>query len=282
MKKPLLGLIGIAALFAVVLLSPPAANPIAKTNGIVFLLLYGFVVAITLWLCWAIARSLDTTQSLSPPPVAKDPDPYEIAYLRNGTPEVTRLAVFNLIQRHYLYVLEEDKIAQLPEHPDVNSLSPLEWDIFYWFSSPRPAKEIDLSSLAHRIEQHCTVYRQNLHIKKLLFDCPKDAVVAFWLGRGIIVGLGAYKIILALVRNEFSIGLLLAIAIGVALIVLQRICRTPRLSARGQKYLARLQRTFEKLNISQEESNSNSLAVAAFGLSVLSKTPYAFVEKLFA
>jgi uncharacterized protein (TIGR04222 family) len=280
MKKPLLGLVCLAVLLAAVILPQPAANPIARINGFGFILFYCCIIAVVLGLCRAIARSLDTTGRLSPPPMPKDPEPYEIAYLRAGTNEVTRLAFFNLIQHHYLSVQQEDKIAQFSEHPTLSSLSPLNRDIFHWFSSPRPARELFLPSLVHCIEQHCTEYHQNLHIKKLLFNCPQQAIVAFWLGRGTIAGLGTYKLILTLLNSQFQMSFVLAIAIVAALIILQRLCKMPRLSHRGNKYLAILQRTFEGLNVSQGDIDSNNLAVAVFGLSILAKTPYAFLEQL--
>ena len=59
-------------------------------------------------------RGRDRTANLPPLPIPADPDPCEIAYLRGGENEATRLIVFDLIQRGCLGVLVEDRLAQAP------------------------------------------------------------------------------------------------------------------------------------------------------------------------
>jgi uncharacterized protein (TIGR04222 family) len=281
MKKPLLGLMGLAVVSATAILSQPAKNPIIQANGVTFLLLYALIIGATLGLCWAIARSLDPTVRLSPPPLPKEADPYEIAYLRKGTNEVTRLVIFHLVQNGYLSIDREEKIVPLPESPPVSSLSPVEQDVFYWFSSARPVKEMFLPSLVYSIEQHCSNYRHTFHLKKLLLETPRIVRVAFWLGRAIVVGVGGYKLVLFLLNGQFYTAAALALAIALALWALQRLCRTPRLSDRGRRYLTTLQRTFEGLNISPGEVDSNNLIVAVLGFSALAGTSYASVEQVF-
>ena len=71
-------------------------NPIAEMYGPHFLILYGCVIGVTLLGCWWGVRSRDRTGDLLALPLPKEPDPYEIAYLRGTENEVTRLGVKEL------------------------------------------------------------------------------------------------------------------------------------------------------------------------------------------
>src|SRR5262249_28454252 len=84
-------------------------NFIANMIGPDFLLFYACVIAITLGICrWRVDWQ-DPTAGQTPPRLPTDPDPYEVAYLRGGENEVTRLAVFGLIQRGYLEIGAETR-----------------------------------------------------------------------------------------------------------------------------------------------------------------------------
>lgn len=72
-------------------------NALADMYGPSFLLLYAIVIVLTLAYCgWSVSR-LDATTEERLPLVPARPDPLEIAYLRGGENEVTRVAVFDLI-----------------------------------------------------------------------------------------------------------------------------------------------------------------------------------------
>lgn len=147
-------LLGMQALLLVVIISNPASNPIANMYGPLFLLFYGFVIVVTLLVCRWVARQ-DSTANLPLPKVPTNPDPHEIAYLRGGENEVTRLVVFDLIQRGYLQV--NGKIERSPNHPNPVNLSPMEREVFSWFDKPKGASEI-FHSLSNQVKQHYTPY----------------------------------------------------------------------------------------------------------------------------
>jgi uncharacterized protein (TIGR04222 family) len=76
--------------------------PIADMYGPSFLLLYGgVIIALVVEAVWSKRRN-DPTGDLEPPPVPSKPNPHEIAFLRGGAAELTRLVVFDLMRRGYL------------------------------------------------------------------------------------------------------------------------------------------------------------------------------------
>jgi len=83
--------------------------------GPAFLVLYGVVIVVTLISCkfWA---GRDATRNLFTPPVPKDFDPLEIAYLRAGENAVAHLTVFGLLQRGYLQMIETRKWLSTRRH----------------------------------------------------------------------------------------------------------------------------------------------------------------------
>jgi hypothetical protein len=107
-------------------------HPIADMYGPHFLLFYGGVIVLTLVVCWWRLHQSDPTALLPPLQVPSDPDPYEIAYLRGGEHEVTRVVIFNLIQQGYLWK-DGDTIRPEPNCPDVRHLSEIERKVFGWF-----------------------------------------------------------------------------------------------------------------------------------------------------
>ena len=84
-------------------------NPITELTGYEFLLFYVVVIAATLLVSWWWARTSDPTAGMPVPAVPREPDPYEIAYLRGGENELTRVVIVALTQRGYLRVVQKEK-----------------------------------------------------------------------------------------------------------------------------------------------------------------------------
>ncbi len=80
-------------------MSPLIDNPVGNLPGPQFLWLYGAVIVSTLVACRWLLRRADPTRALTPLPVPPQPNAYEIAFLRAGEDEVTRAAIFALLQR---------------------------------------------------------------------------------------------------------------------------------------------------------------------------------------
>ena len=71
--------------------------PFFGLNGPQFLVAYGLIALAALIGLWAYLRS-DNYAGLAPPIPAR-PDPYEIAYLRGGLPEVAAVAIYALTRK---------------------------------------------------------------------------------------------------------------------------------------------------------------------------------------
>lgn len=280
-------LICILAFLAVVVISNPIANPIANMYGPDFLLFYAFVIGITLVICWCNVRYLDPPTQVALPLIPTKPDPYEIAYLRGGENEVTRLAIFDLIQRGYLQIAG-DYIEKAHDQPHPSNLSAIERDVFSWFSSPRKAREIFQLSLPLSVKQHCTIYEQRLQNEKLLLpdELKRIAERVNWIGILIILGLGGYKLSVALVNGRFNVVFLIIMGF-ISLVLLGIVSNPPRLSHRGRAYLYLIQQTFAGLKgqVSSAAPNSTDLSlmlpVAVFGVGMLAGTPYGDFEQMF-
>ena len=230
-------------------------NPIADMRGPDFLALYFVVTAVTIVLA-RIASRLGDHADPTPPPIPRNPDPYEIAYLRGGAREVTHVAIVELIQRGFLEVWNpsgipdsSSSIRAAEKHPDTRHLNPLERIAFDFFARPRSGKEIfTIGGLPHELERHCADRRDTLLEQGLLLTPAglTRASLAWTAGAAVIVGLGGYKLSVALSKGKHNVGGLLVIGV-IGLIALSVAVIRPRITRRGRNYLEQLRRAFDKL-----------------------------------
>src|SRR5688572_12328766 len=203
-------------------------NPIADLVGPSFLLLYGGVIAlIVLDALWTRGRS-DPTTGLDPPAVPAKPDPLVIAYLRGGANELTRLVIFDLLRRGYLWTKEETRpnrtkatsIEQAPDRPKDAALSPLERDVFDFFQRARGVQEVFLNNrLPSRVARHSKPIEEALREDQLLMPLESRRAVqrVGLVGGLVIVALGGYKLLVALEKGRHNVALLVVLAfVGLA------------------------------------------------------------------
>lgn len=285
MNKPLLV---IFTVLLVAIVSNPTKNPIANMYGGEFLIFYALTIALTLAICWFSVRRLDRTTNLPPPLIPSQPNPQEIAYLRGGENEVTRLVIFELIQRGYLQV-RENKIDRSTKNQDFLNLSSLETEVYSFFVRAKTASEILNSSLLAKVKKYFADYEQQLQNQQLLFPEKIKTLVRriSALGTLVILELGGYKLIISLIKGRSNVGFLIVMAIF-SITFLNTICQIPRLTQRGKTYLKRLQQAFGQLkqqttiDSSFDPHNSNlSLLVAVFGVSMLAGTPFSSISQTF-
>ncbi|MBD1882068.1 TIGR04222 domain-containing membrane protein [Coleofasciculus sp. FACHB-T130] len=260
-------------------------NPIGDMYGPHFLLFYACVIVTTLLVCWRSVQDPSTNQSL--PLIPAEPDPYEIAFLRGGEFELTKLVVFELIQRGYLQV-NGQYLKQASEHPDLGQLKPIEREVFDWFSSSRKASEMKYSwSLPASLTQKYTVYEQHLQNEQLLYADEWKAwnINIGLIGATLIFSLGSYKLLVALAKGRHNVGFLIIMGVFSIIMLLWLISQPPRLSDRGQRYLRRLQGTFaqlkQKATASLPYELNYNLLVAVFGVEALARTPYFYYQEAF-
>jgi uncharacterized protein (TIGR04222 family) len=282
------GLLGILAVVAIALtITELFLHLIANMPGPLFLLFYGIVIAITLFVIWQLVQAEDNpTQPL--PPIPAEPDPYKIAYLKSAAKGVAEVAVINLIQKNYLQV-HDKKITVNTNHPQNNQLSPLEQAAYVYFAA-YPRSTVSIESIAEKVQPHSLNYQQQLLDEQLLttdesaFKKISLGLPGFW----IIIGLGGFKLVVALMKGHHNVGFLIIMAL-VSLIILWYICTSTNnwnnVSNQGIAYLRQIQQAFYSLQQKIKTENTSeleySLAVALFGLNVLAGTIYAEYQPIF-
>ncbi len=210
-----------------------------------------------------------------------------------------RVVILGLIQRGYLRATQspqhltvspgDERIMQAPNHPDPRHLAPLEKAVFGWFASAHaPGEVFQSSELASRVQAYCTSYERHLRGQRLLM--PPEASRSAWnIGRTgalVILGLGGYKLMVALMRGRRNVVFLIIMGL-LSLLLLALVCRTPRLSSRGRAYMARLQLAFERLKGRAASVATGGadptllLLVGLFGVGALAGTPHEYYEKMF-
>ena len=260
-------------------------NPISHMYGPYFLWFYGFVICTTILGC-KLALEVNPF-NLTPLLIPDRPDPYEIAYLRDGEKAVSKLSCFELVQRGYLQVTN-NQLKRNSETLDSN-LNPIEKTLFDWFDKPRKATTLANSvTLKNAIAPHCQTYQQSLENSRyLITDKTKNWVAG--IGTSIILSLGIYKLVSALSRGYSNVGFLIFMAIAATIWLIYAVYnQRDRLTRRGKQYLKNCQKTFSGLkgmtDIPPTEPDYNSsLIVALSGLDVLNNnTNYQDFAKLFA
>lgn len=271
-------------------------NFIANMYGPYFLALYAVVTFAVIILGWLAVKFADTTRFAAIPEVPQQPDPYAIAYLRGGDQEVIRLAVFNLLQRGYLTTDAKSflkiptgtNIEQSPTAPSSKDLSRIEKAVFDFAVNSRKPKEFFETGFVSVIKLFTGEYEIALAQQRLIAS-DRMRAVAKWIlliGIAVIIGLGGYKLFVAVSRGRHNVGFL--IVIGIAGAIFHGFASRPRrISALGKRYIERLKSTFgstqSKLAYAVTDPNDATagLAVSIFGLAALGSTPMSDVKDLF-
>lgn len=271
-------------------------NPIGNMVGPHFLLFYGCTIVMTLAVCAWWVRSGDRSADRPLAELPKTVDPYHVAYLRGGVNEVTRLAIFELIERGYIEMLETKKgirsgqeLDRKEDHPSPDALSPPARTAFEWFSIARKPEEVFRNAaLPRRMERPCEQLKAWAEQENLLV--PAEMHRAGWMGllTGAIVifGLGSYKLAVALSKGLHNVGYLIVMGL-VGLSILFAVARVSRLSRRGKQYLGQLQATFRRSqwggSLSRAFAAGPSLlfSVGLFGVAAVAATQFAPFQKMF-
>jgi uncharacterized protein (TIGR04222 family) len=261
-----------------------------------FLIIYSFFILFTILAYSFLKNKLDETERFPMPPVSAAPDPLEIAYLRGGTNELARAAVFSLTRKNLLKISTQDKTSHIyPTDAQIErkTLSPLEQTALGWFGTTRTVKEIfQKDGLPETLKPHTEMYQARLELQHLLHS--RDIIKKNnWLALKtfmIFAGLGLYKISVALATGFTNVFGIIFLTL-VAALLLAWVKKMPRLTALGKAYLERLQLAFEKLKAANQMLKLNEasyapaastvssvdplmLSMGVFGATVLAGTPY--------
>lgn len=274
-------------------------NPLSELQGPIFLPLYAGVIGLILVEArWRVGRA-DRSREFAPEPIPTKPDPIEIAYLRGGPNEVTRLLIFDLIRRGFLEIVAtpqrftksvETTVQQATGHPEVSRLSPDEALAFEYFNRPKkPAEFFQATGLAKQLADGFEPMAAELRVEGLISSREQvDAAWKAWLtGALMILAFGGFKLSVALAKGRTNVLFLLVLA-AVGLVALAIACKVPRLTRRGKVYLTDLRIAFAGLKPRVAEPADPAsldpaliLVPAVFGVAALTGTPYAYAPNLF-
>jgi uncharacterized protein (TIGR04222 family) len=272
-------------------------NPVANMRGPEFLIFYAVVAVLAI--VWALRCSWtsDDTRRMDVPQLPVEFDPFEIAYLRGGVPELGRLIILDLIARKYLQAAQvkgflgssKRMISAAPGHPETSYLDSQERIVFQWLKGGRDAEKI-FPELPRILESTACVqhYQQELEERRLLSTEGQRGRVwrAIFPALCLLAGLAAYKLFVALSRGKTNVLFLIGLSI-LSIVCLVAFSRPRRLTTMGRAYLEHLQTALGTLKgrVSQLAAGGVNdhliLAVSAFGIATLQGTGYAYYPEMF-
>jgi uncharacterized protein (TIGR04222 family) len=235
-----------------------------------------FYICVALIVVIALKLVIDGAEGGAPPALPLS-DPYQIAWLRGGTPEAARIAVLSLTDRGLLAVSGDNLVNSSHAQPVVRE--PIESAIL---ARCRPFGTAATAVLGDPgVERACAPYRARLERLQLMPDAAMRAqrYRGFTIASAILFGIALAKIVIAFGRNRYNVGFLLiltAIALGLVWLLVHR----PRTHL-GNRMLKDLKRLFRALRqraatIRAGAMTSDAMLLAAvFGISALPATGFA-------
>jgi uncharacterized protein (TIGR04222 family) len=267
-------------------------NTVADLYGPYFLVFYGAAIVVLIVAARRSIRSVDRTRELEPPEISAKLDPYEVAYLRGGENEATRVAIASLFQRGLLRIVEEKKRGSTTKkigrgrEPEGRELSPIEAAVYGWTGFPaEPQKIFASGGISPRVKEACGRYEIDLAEENLLAprEEMKDRVRWLWsFGFMAITLLGGYKLVVAHAKGHSNVAFLW-IMMFVGVLAYSVACwALPRLSHRGKAYLERLKLAYGGLKdqLQGAEDWGLGLDVAEWGPRAGAKTATAYSDGL--
>jgi uncharacterized protein (TIGR04222 family) len=235
-----------------------------------------FYICVALMVIIALKLAIDEAEGGAPRALPLS-DPYQIAWLRGGTPEAARIAVLSLIDRGLLAVRGDNLVNLNP----VQSVArePIERAILGRCArSGTPATAV-LDDPA--VERACAPYRAQLERLQLMPDAAMRAARYRWfaIAAAILLGIALGKIVIAFGRGRYNVEFLIiltVIGLGVVWFLVRR--RRTHLGNRMVKDLRRLFRALRQraATVRPGAMTSDAMLLAAvFGISALPATGFA-------
>src|ERR1700730_16596182 len=143
------------------------------------------------------------------PPSLPLGDPYQIAWLRGGTPEAARIAVLALIDRGLLAVNGDNLVNSGSGQSFVRE--PIERAILSRCAQSGTAATAVLDDPA--VEHACASYKAQLEQQQLMPDAGMGARRVGWfaLAAALLLGIAAIKIAIAIGRGRYNVGFLITL-----------------------------------------------------------------------
>jgi uncharacterized protein (TIGR04222 family) len=241
-------------------------------SGPAFLVFY---ICLALMVIIALKLAIDEAEGGAPRALPLS-DPYQIAWLRGGTPEAARIAVLSLTDRGLLAV-SGDNLVNLSAAPSVVR-EPIERAILARCAQSGTRATAVLVDPA--VERACAPYRARLERLQLMPDAAMRARRYRWLAvaAALLLGVALGKIVIALGRGRYNV-VFLVILVVIGLWAVWRLVRRPRTHL-GNRMVKDLRRLFRALRqraatIRPGAMTSDAMLLAAvFGISALPATGF--------
>jgi uncharacterized protein (TIGR04222 family) len=235
-----------------------------------------FYVVVAIVVVVAVKLAIDAAEGGAPPALPLG-DPYQIAWLRGGTPEAARIAVLALTDRGLLTVHGDNLVNFAPAQSFVRE--PIERAILARCAQSGTAATAVLNDPG--VEQACAPYQARLEQMLLVPDAGMRARRYRWfaLAAAFLLGIAAIKIDIAIGRGRYNVGFLIILTV-IAILALLPFVRRRRTSL-GNRMVKDLRRLFGALRqraagIRPGTMTSDTVLLAAvFGLSALPATGFA-------
>ncbi len=255
-------------------------NPFNLSGGAFLLFFAAFILAINLGLRWWQRR----VEAEWPMPRLDLSDPFKIAYLRGGSAEALKVAVFALVDRGLLSWDAKDQ--HLTAKPDANQLvrRDLEKAVLIHFKHAAPVEGL-FKGMDYVVA--CQQYKKELADAKLLMpggdrDGRFHRVVLAMSAIGAVAGV---KLMLAVQRGKPNVFVLVVFAlVGMAFAYAAMAAERTGL---GQRFLRDQQTLFKRLKnraslLTSGGANADAVIVAAvFGFSALPIGTFPYLSKMF-
>jgi uncharacterized protein (TIGR04222 family) len=231
----------------------------------------------------ALMLAIMTMEGGSPPALPLH-DPYQIAWLRGGTPEAARIAVLSLTDRGLLEVWSDRLVKQ-------NSIDSRGQELIESAILARCGALGGTAAAAilgdAGVARACAPYRARLERMQLIPDAAARTRRYCWFGvaAALLLGVSAIKIDIAIGRGRYNIEFLIVLTLA-ALFVTWLLVRRRRTSL-GDQMVKDLRRLFRALrqrasSIRPGAMTSDAMLLAAvFGLSALPSGGFAELRRVF-
>ncbi len=250
-------------------------------SGPAFLVIYVFLaIAVNAWLRYD-QRQREAAQPARFMEIAQDP--YQVAYLRDGAGEATRLAAFSLLDRG---LLEEANGSVRCARADAASFArrPIEKAVL---ASCQGWTEVSTIETSYGVTVACQSYKSVQQEQHLLADASTFSTrfLPFVSAFALLIGVAVARALWAVGHGRHNIGFLIILAIvgGIALVVAWRRRRT----GLGDAALDRLKTLFAKLKnhtadlVPGGQNNDAVLTAALFGMAALPVDSFPYLTRVF-
>ncbi len=219
--------------------------PFLDLPGPDFLNAFGALVIAVLGLSWLVIHFADRTDR-NPPPVPENPDAIDVAFLQGGVNQVIRTVVYDLVQRGYAVLANDDRIGPTGKTPSPGDLDAVESHVLKLIESKPKAHEL-FENKAQR--KALLALLEPVRARLAAQDLVKPESVKNWrhraqiLGTLVLLGFAGAKIYVALTSGHSDVSYLVFLcgASVLSLFALAYVLTRSHASRRGRAWLEAMQ-----------------------------------------